>query len=355
VSHSTERKEKDCLNCGTIVNGRYCHVCGQENLEPKESFWHLVTHFFNDITHFDGKFFTTLKDLLFKPGFLSREYVKGRRATYLNPVRMYVFTSAIFFLLFFSFFYSDKETDIVLGGTINDKTIAQIEAMDSASFAAFTAHINRVDDKPGPPMTREKFKKYLDSVMSTSGISFSGHNYKSKAEYDSMLASGAKKHNWIQRQLIYKQIAINKKYNNDSRQIANAFKDKLIHSIPQILFISLPLLALILKLLYIRRRKQFYYVSHGIFSLHLYIFLFIAMMFLFPISILNNYLHWGVLSFIFVLLVIWLFLYEYLALKKFYKQGWIKTFFKFLLINILFAIVIGLLFTVFVFFSLFKI
>ncbi|MFI5131717.1 MAG: DUF3667 domain-containing protein, partial [Chitinophagales bacterium] len=102
MSHLAERKEKDCLNCGTIIQGRYCHVCGQENLEPKESFWHLVTHFFYDITHFDGKFFTTLKDLLFKPGFLTREYMKGRRVNYLNPIRMYVFTSAIFFLVFFS-------------------------------------------------------------------------------------------------------------------------------------------------------------------------------------------------------------------------------------------------------------
>ena len=101
MSHRPERKEKDCLNCGTTVQGRYCHVCGQENVEPKETFFGMVTHFFNDITHFDGKFFTTLKDLLFKPGFLSAEYMKGRRMSYLNPVRMYVFTSAIFFLIFF--------------------------------------------------------------------------------------------------------------------------------------------------------------------------------------------------------------------------------------------------------------
>src|SRR5262245_36040488 len=101
MSHSPQRKEKDCLNCGTIVQGRYCHVCGQENLEPKESFWSMVTHFLNDITHFDGKFFTTVKVLFSRPGFLTKEYVRGRRATYLHPVRMYVFTSAIFFLIFF--------------------------------------------------------------------------------------------------------------------------------------------------------------------------------------------------------------------------------------------------------------
>lgn len=102
MSHLKERKERNCLNCQTTVIGRYCHVCGQENLEPKESVWHLVQHFFNDITHFDGKFFATVKYLLRKPGFLSAEYVAGRRASYLNPIRMYVFTSAIFFLILFA-------------------------------------------------------------------------------------------------------------------------------------------------------------------------------------------------------------------------------------------------------------
>lgn len=74
----------------------------------------MVLHFFSDITHFDGKFFVTVKDLFLKPGFLSREYINGRRAKYLHPVRMYVFTSAIFFLLFFSLFNIDRafNTDI---------------------------------------------------------------------------------------------------------------------------------------------------------------------------------------------------------------------------------------------------
>jgi len=146
VSHSAERKEKDCLNCGTIVHGRYCHICGQENRDPKESFWHILTHFFSDITHFDGKFFTTVKDLAFKPGFLSKEYIKGRRASYLDPIRMYVFTSAIFFLVFFAFIYSDKRS-LLDQSTINGKTISAINAMDSASFAEFTASINREDKK----------------------------------------------------------------------------------------------------------------------------------------------------------------------------------------------------------------
>ncbi|RYY15778.1 MAG: DUF3667 domain-containing protein, partial [Chitinophagaceae bacterium] len=89
MSHSKERSEKDCLNCGTIVQGRFCQVCGQENIEPKETLWGLVSHFFQDITHFDGKFFSTGKLLIRRPGFLPKEYISGRRARYLHPIRMY--------------------------------------------------------------------------------------------------------------------------------------------------------------------------------------------------------------------------------------------------------------------------
>ena len=52
--------------------------------------------------------------------------------------------------------------------------------------------------------------------------------------------------------------------------------DKFLHMLPYILFVSLPLYALFLKLLYIRKRKQFYYVDHGLFLIHLYIFTFLV-------------------------------------------------------------------------------
>ena len=102
MSHRPERKEKNCLNCGTTVIGRYCHVCGQENHPTSQSVWGFITHFVSDIFHFDGKFFSTLRQLLFRPGKIPREYVEGKRTRYLDPVKMYLFTSAFFFLIFFT-------------------------------------------------------------------------------------------------------------------------------------------------------------------------------------------------------------------------------------------------------------
>src|SRR5579872_4745542 len=96
------REDKACLNCGAIVPERFCSRCGQENTELKESLGHLIGHFFEDITHFDAKIFVTLKDLVLRPGFLTREYIAGKRVRYLNPVRMYVFISAVFFITVFA-------------------------------------------------------------------------------------------------------------------------------------------------------------------------------------------------------------------------------------------------------------
>src|ERR1700748_1877375 len=95
------RKENDCLNCGTILEGHYCHNCGQENLQIKESFGHMMNHAISDYFHFDHQFFHMLKPLLFKPGFLTNEYMAGKRVQFLHPVKMYIFISVVYFILLF--------------------------------------------------------------------------------------------------------------------------------------------------------------------------------------------------------------------------------------------------------------
>src|SRR3954468_22171136 len=95
------RKENDCLNCGATLKGKFCSNCGQENLQIKESFGHMMNHAISDYFHFDHQFFHTLKPLLFKPGKLTTEYMAGHRVQYLHPVKMYIFISLIHFLLLF--------------------------------------------------------------------------------------------------------------------------------------------------------------------------------------------------------------------------------------------------------------
>jgi hypothetical protein len=104
-------------------------------------------------------------------------------------------------------------------------------------------------------MNREQFKKYFDSSGGTGALRFAPGNYKSKAAYDSLLQSGKKKHNWLERQLTYRDIEINEKFRGNTQALISTFANIMLHSLPQMLFVLLPIFAGILKLLYIRRKN----------------------------------------------------------------------------------------------------
>lgn len=336
MSHLPERKEKNCLNCGTNVVGKYCHECGQENVEPKETAWQLISHFFSDITHFDGKFFSSLKHLVLKPGFLPKEYMLGKRASYLNPVRMYLFTSAIFFLVFFSLYTVDE----------NSFQIADnIDKIDSVQLKELSAGINN-----GKPLTKEQIRKKLDPT----GIHFMWVEYKSKKEYDSILKAGIKKDNWLERMITYRGIELNEKYHNKARLALTTLLGKVQHSIPQMLFVLLPVFAIFLKLLY-SRHKNFYYTDHAIFTIHFYIFVFIQMLLIFGISKIESKTGAGWLQYVNLALVFVIFFYLYKAMRNFYGQGRIKTILKYLLLLLSFSCFGFFLFIIFFLISVFKI
>ncbi len=226
----------------------------------------------------------------------------------------------------------------------------EIEALDSANFAKATAGLN-----DGKPLSRKAFRsKFQDSAKKNTGMHFTGTTYPTKKAYDSVLNSGKKKHNWLQRTLVYKEIELNKKYNNDNSKILSAFLQVLTHTFPQMLFVSLPLFALALKLLYIRSKK-YVYTNHLIFSIHLYILVFIVLLGIIGLREMNQILHWNLINWIIGLMYAFLFFYEYKAMRIFYQQGRAKTIFKFFLLNNLHFVITILIFLVFTFLSFLKI
>ncbi|OSZ80158.1 hypothetical protein CAP36_02555 [Chitinophagaceae bacterium IBVUCB2] len=358
MSHIPHRKEKDCLNCGTIVQGDFCHNCGQENVVPKETFWHMVTHFFYDITHFDSNFFHTIHHLILKPGFLSKEYMAGRRARYLHPIKMYVFTSAIFFLLFFSFFtprgnftmnpdelLSSKERLIYI------KKLQDKLKKDTGNIILQEAL--RVAKDTSKPITEKD--KYTAIEEEQGVIHLGPINYKTVQEYDSLeaLLPAAERDGWFMRRLTKKQIEVNNKYRKNPEEAWKKLGNNILHKLPYMLFVSLPLFALILRLVYIRRRKDFYFADHGVFTIHLYVFSFLLLLVVFIIAEIENVVRSGELEWVVILLFIGLFFYLYKAMRNFYKQRRAKTFLKFLLVTILSIVMMTVLFLFFVFFSAF--
>ena len=88
-----------CPNCGSIRPDRFCSHCGQNDRNYMRGAWSVVYEFFREMFELDSRLFRTLRSLLFRPGHLSSEFSRNRRAAYMSPVRLYLFTSFLFFLV----------------------------------------------------------------------------------------------------------------------------------------------------------------------------------------------------------------------------------------------------------------
>jgi hypothetical protein len=90
-----------CKNCKErlAVNARFCHVCGQSIKEISRPWREFAGEAFEDLFDVDGRMLTSLRLLLSRPGFLSHEYINGRRNAYTPPIRMYLVISLVFFFV----------------------------------------------------------------------------------------------------------------------------------------------------------------------------------------------------------------------------------------------------------------
>lgn len=353
MSHSAERKEKVCLNCNARVFGPYCQVCGQHNVEPKETAWGLVVHFFNDITHFEGKFITSLRYLFFKPGLLTAEYIRGRRNSYMNPVRMYVFASAFFFILFFTFFSKSNLEMIKVNQSkdsvaLNDPglaiaNIAKAEALENAGTKEDSAAVETLFASDSLQTLRK-----LDSVLNLRPrgmlLTFTRRNYKSIAAYDSAqrFMPADKRDHWLKQMLVKRLMIIDEKYDGDLKKFNAALLEYSIHALPKVLFVSLPLFAFLLYLLYIRRKK-FYYVSHVIFVIHFYVFLFLGLLLYFSNGKLQEKTGWD-LTLVSAALWVYMVIYLYKSMRRVYEQGRAKTLLKYFILLFILLLLFSFLF-----------
>lgn len=372
MSHLPERNEKICLNCGAALHGRFCHYCGQENIAPKDSFWHLLTHFVYDIIHFDGKFFSTLKYLLFRPGFLSHEYLRGRRADYLHPIRMYVFTSAFFFLIFFSFYQKEDEIQIKENKDTASEVLEKLETqkrqlekslrIPAASFASAQIK-NKIKQTDADITMVKRDSTMADSVKSLPQGGFTLMSFNKNPitktlatvkEYDSLQALLPEKDRdgFIAKAFIRQNLHLREKYKGDSKASLKAITNKFIHFFPQMLFVSLPLFALILQLMYARRR-QFYYVNHVIYSIHLYCAVFIVILSALWLNSIATKITHEEQDWIGTVFTLAGFFYLYKSMRNFYGQRRAKTILKYILLMFASMLVMVLLFTVFFLFSAF--
>lgn len=212
-----------CENCGNEVAQRYCGACGQRLEPPVHSLWHFSQVATEDLTHADSRLWRTLGALLFKPGRLTAEFLAGRRARYLPPVRLYLVLSVVFFLI---------------ASAIGTR-FAVMQFDDSKALAA--PKIKGPEDVPAlQPKANETPQQRADRLCADA-------NYN--GPWESTL------------QPAFKQ-ACRKSIIDNGRELQVAF----LHNIPRAMFVFLPLLAALMMLLY--WRPPHYYVEHLLLFVH---------------------------------------------------------------------------------------
>lgn len=116
--------DNTCRNCGATTSGNYCHMCGQETRLHAPSFGEFLHEFIGHYVALEGRLWGTITRLLFRPGLLTAEYIAGRRKRYVEPLRLYLSLSIIFFAVL-------KLTDV---GVVNvDPQVARPAATQQAA------------------------------------------------------------------------------------------------------------------------------------------------------------------------------------------------------------------------------
>jgi hypothetical protein len=309
MSHSPIRKDKTCLNCRHVVEQKFCPNCGQENTDSRKTFHHLFIHFFEDLTHYENAFWKTIKNLLFKPSTLTKEYLSGKRLSYLAPVRLYIFISFITFLLIAMFPNKVSEN---LSKSEND----------------ITSNLIKQEKKEEAKDSHDK--NYLES-KTMKQVNKNYFRLKTMKEIDSIQKYGKESEKLSDFQYWVYEKAAHVTEHNTKREIIEKFIESFIHNIPKILFIIMPFFAFFLWIFH--SKKRWYYFDHGIFTLHYFSFLLLMFLILFivqklfglfgensPLAIIAN-----IINFVGI---IWMCYYFYPAHHRFYGESRFVSFVK---------------------------
>ena len=276
-----------CLNCDAPVEGPYCSQCGQRYRDPRSPLWNLCREFLGTLFNYDARSLKSLRLLLTKPGQLTVRYLDGKRVSTLPPVRLYLVLSLLLFLVIEIPVPDASRSNVYVGGQLVGREVA-------------------------------------DPALNTIQIATN---------------SGTENLPWLQETVKAKQDQLRQM---DPQRLLHEIFSGVESNLSKALILFIPLLALLLKILYVRQKRLYY--DHAIFALHFQSFLFLLISLVWCLSWID------LRAFLALLLMP---LYLALALRRVYRQSWAWTLAKLivLLLNYIFAlsIVIGATFAYLIF------
>lgn len=131
-----------CLNCGAAMTGAYCASCGQEQRHTDLTLRELVHEAAQELAQWEGRIPRTLKALFFRPGLLTEDFLAGRRARWLPPLRLYLICSLAFFL-------SGPFVESITGRSMRERTKITVTNPDGSTTLTPEARREIAEGVPG--------------------------------------------------------------------------------------------------------------------------------------------------------------------------------------------------------------
>lgn len=300
-----------CPNCGALKQGRFCTVCGQNDRDYLQSLFPVLYHILAETFEADSRVWRTLGGLFFRPGFLSLEFSRNRRAQYLSPFRLYLFTSLLFFLVLSLLTVDGPKQDdgpglIEVGAGAEDKEMeANLEAIGTLKRGLGEERAGKIDEIMARP---ESSVPRVLLVVSAEWLAGGGERFDEP--FDLFVAG----------------------------QIVDVLhapwpvvRDRFVGYLPVAMFFVLPLYALMLKVLFVRRHR--FYAEHLVFSMHIHTIAFVV----FGVGLVTPS-NWPVVDGV---LLLALTAYYFMALKRFYATGVFVAIASFLLLAWLYSLLLA--------------
>lgn len=320
-----------CKNCETQFDGKFCPECGQSVNDYDKPFSFIFYNFAGDFFSFDTRFFRTFLALLIKPGFLTKEYFLGKRIKYAPPFRIFIFASFVLFLLLQ--IYTNKGLTTVLNSDFGNNKLG----LDSigAVTADSVLNIVKVDMDSTEAVV-------VDSLLNKIGVhrdTINDSDYNFKLDLETFrdtrdLRSALIKYADTLEEKLKKEEDPEKKAKlREYIKLCHAPEQavaRILEYMSWAFFLLLPIFAILLKLVYIRRKQN--YMRHLIFSIHIHSFNFTVI----TITVGLYMIFKGNLGWITTFMILAIPIYFIIALKKFYGQSLGKVFLKFLTVSFLY-------------------
>jgi hypothetical protein len=345
----------ECMNCGTALQGPFCHYCGQPDKNLMRFFPVLMRELMQDFMDFDSRFMRTLKPLLMRPGKLTRDYLDGRRFRYVPPLRLYVFSSIVFFFLaalltndlinFNTNSVGDEQvvTGIHLGEEDREdieEALQELEAINPNLAKTVQQkidgeaeqNIGGEDEQTGEAGAAKEAKPEFN---------FNGEPWDRVTNPLILPLMPDFVNEWIN-----DEIEQSPQKGKEIEANPDLIKDKVFDVLPVTMFVLLPIVALLFKFWYLFARK--YYVEHLIFALHNHAYIFVSLLLT---LLLNSLADWRepaedgplttAVTWTSAIILSWIPIYLLVSLKRVYRQGWAMTVAKYSVIGISYVILLS--------------